>query len=679
MKATDLPLLTSVSRPTIHPDGTWAVFATSTPNLDADAYVGQLWRVPLNGSTAPRRMTRGFSDSAPRFSPDGARIAFLRSDGESPAQLQVMEAEGGEPVAVTDEKLGVGTFTWSPDGRWIAYTARVAEDGRYGTVEGLGSGAEPPRRITTRRFQSNGLGYTNDRRNHIFLIEVPDAAGEPVYRPAPSAADPKPEAPRAVPEPRQLTFGDYDDGYVRFSPDGSRIAFVSARHDEHDVDLASNIHELELDLQDAEPRALTGAHAKYAIDGFAYSPAGTIYFVASDLGETGRDFVARNGALYRLDGHGPAVRLTDPENVDLADGANELLVTAEGAVLALNTWHGNVELVSIDDGGGTGDSGAITTIAPPDPAGADSLVVLGFDSAAGSTVLSFADATTKGDIAVVREVGLDSLSNFSAGLNVAGVVAIDQLAITARDGYTVNGWTLSPRGEGPHPVLLNIHGGPYTQYTGSIFDEAQVYVDAGYAVVMCNPRGSSGYGQEHGRAIRQRMGTLDYTDVLDFLDGALAANPSFDADRVGIMGGSYGGYLTAWTIAQDHRFTAAIVERGYLDPETFIGTSDIGDFFSDEYTGTDAAQLRAQSPQAFVHQVVTPTLVIHSENDLRCPLSQGERYYAALRRQGVEAELLIFPGENHELSRSGRPRHRLQRFEAVLEWWARHLPIPAVK
>lgn len=674
MKATDLPLLTSVSRPTIHPDGTWVVFATSTPNLSADAYVGQLWRVPLDGSSAPRRMTRGFSDTAPRFSPDGARIAFLRSDGENPAQLHVVDAGGGEALAITDEKLGVGTFTWSPDSRRIAYTARVAEDGRYGTVKDLGAGAEPPRRIVTRRFQSNGLGYTNDRRNHIFLLEVPDVTGEPVYRPAPSAADPKPEAPGGVPKGRQLTFGDYDDGYVRFSPDGTRIAFVSARHDERDVDLANNIHELEVDVPDAEPRALTGAHGKYAIDGLAYAPDGALYFVASDLGESGRDFVARNGALYRLDRHGPAVRLTDPENTDLADGANELLVSADGSVLALNTWHGNVELVSIRGDDAQGDA-TITTIAPPAPRGVEILVVHGFDSAAGRIVLSFGDETTKGDIAVIREVGLDSLTDFSVGLNVAGITTPEPLAVTARDGYVVHGWTLTPRGEGPHPVLLNIHGGPYTQYTGSIFDEVQVYVDAGYAVVMCNPRGSSGYGQEHGRAIRQRMGTLDFTDVLDYLDGAIAANPTFDGDRVGIMGGSYGGYLTAWTIAQDHRFAAAIVERGYLDPETFLGTSDIGDFFSDEYTGTDPAQIRAQSPQAFVHQVTTPTLVIHSENDLRCPLSQGERYYAALLRQGVEAELLIFPGENHELSRSGRPRHRLQRFEAVLDWWGRHLPV----
>jgi dipeptidyl aminopeptidase/acylaminoacyl peptidase len=226
-------------------------------------------------------------------------------------------------------------------------------------------------------------------------------------------------------------------------------------------------------------------------------------------------------------------------------------------------------------------------------------------------------------------------------------------------------------------VLLTIHGGPFIQSTAALLDETQVYVDAGYAVVLCNPRGSSGYGEAHGRAIRQRMGTLDLAGVLDFLDGALQTEPALDADRVGIMGGSYGGYRTAWTIAHEHRFAAAIVERGFLDPEALVGTSDIGDFFGDEYAGTDADQLRAQSPQFAVGQVSTPTLVLHSAEDLGCPLSQAERYYAALKRGGVPTELVVFPGENHDLSRTGRPRHRLQRFEIILERWARYLPSAA--
>ena len=224
-------------------------------------------------------------------------------------------------------------------------------------------------------------------------------------------------------------------------------------------------------------------------------------------------------------------------------------------------------------------------------------------------------------------------------------------------------------------MLLNIHGGPFAQYGVRVFDEAQVAVEAGYAVVQCNPRGSAGYGQQHGRAIKQAMGTVDASDVLAFLDAALAAHPELDAQRLGIMGGSYGGYLTAWTIAHDHRFTAAIVERGFLDPEAFIGTSDIGWFFSTEYTGEDPAGRLAQSPLAVVGQVTTPTLVVHSEEDYRCPLEQAQRYFSSLKRQGVEAQLRVFPGENHELTRGGSPRHRLERFEHVLAWWARHLPV----
>jgi dipeptidyl aminopeptidase/acylaminoacyl peptidase len=166
-------------------------------------------------------------------------------------------------------------------------------------------------------------------------------------------------------------------------------------------------------------------------------------------------------------------------------------------------------------------------------------------------------------------------------------------------------------------------------------------------------------------------------DVLAFLDGALAKFPELDADALGIMGGSYGGYLTAWTISQDHRFKAAIVERGFLDPVSFIGSSDIGWFFGGEYTGSSEEQMAAQSPMATVRNVTTPSLVIHSEEDLRCPVEQGQRYFTALKQQGVDAAFLVFPGENHELSRSGTPHHRKQRFEEILRWWARYLPTSA--
>ncbi len=663
MKATDLPLLKSVSAPTIDPTGARAVVAVTRPNLDADAYVGQLWSIATDGSTPPRRITRGVNDSAPRFSPDGALIGFLRREGDSPAQVYVMSAGGGEPVQVTDAPLGVSSFRWSPGSTRIAFVARVPEDGRYGTVKELGAAAEPPRHLTALKYRANGVGYISDRRNHVFLVDVPDPSEEPVYSPAPSAADPSPEEPKSVPEATQVTSGDFDHGPIEFSPDGTRLALIAARHATRDDDLIKNVFELDLTHPDAPLRELTTVDDHLSIDALAYLPDGGLYLLASDVGEEGRDFVGRLSGLYRLGVGERPVRLTDPESVDLGEVGSAITVLADGSALVQKRTRGLVELHSV------------STDAQLAPVAAWDAEITGHAHAAGVTVVSFTSPETAGDVAVLRDGGSVVLTNFSAELLVAGIAPTVELEFEARDGYPLHGWLVLPRGEGPHPVLLNIHGGPFAQYTVSVFDEAQVYADAGYAVLMSNPRGSAGYGEAHGRSIRQAMGTLDMTDVLDFLEGALERHPELDADRVGIMGGSYGGYLTAWTIAHEHRFAAAIVERGYLDPEGFVGTSDIGMFFGDEYTGVDPELVKQQSPQAVVDRVTTPTFVVHSEEDLRCPLPQAERYYAALKRQGTDAELLIFPGENHELSRSGRPRHRVQRFDAILDWWSRHLPV----
>ncbi|MFF9562442.1 S9 family peptidase [Leifsonia sp. NPDC014704] len=658
MKAADLGLLTGVSTPTVHPGGTKAVVSVTRPSLEADATVGQLWSIPLTGHAAPRLLTRGFRDTAPRFSPDGRLLAFLRAEPKKPPQLFVVDAAGGEPVAVTDRTLGVSEFAWSPDARTLAFVSRVPEQGRYGTVEGIDPNGEPARRIDTLKYQANGLGYITDRRAHVFIVPVPDVWAAPTPDPVPKpdgSTDPVP----SVVEPRQLTDGPWDDGAISFSPDGRSIAFVSERHASRDLDLRSNVFVVSVD--GGEARDLTGSHGSFSVIAAHYANGGALFFTAQDVGQTGRDFVAKNAALYVIDAAGSAPRrLTDPESVDFTE--SDIAPRADDSVLVLDRSHGALVLTEVN---AAGESRRLTD---------DHTVVSGADATGEAIVVSFADARTTGDVAIVEGAGLRRLTDFSAPLRSTGVIEPRELTVTGRDGYPVHGWVLVPEGDGPHPVLLNIHGGPFASYTHALFDEAQVYAAAGYAVVMSNPRGSAGYGQEHGRVIRQRMGTVDLTDVLDFLDGAIAEVPGLDAERVGIMGGSYGGYLTAWTIAHDHRFAAAIVERGFLDPDAFVGTSDIGSFFGDEYTGTDPELMRSQSPQAVVDQVRTPTLVLHSSHDLRCPLGQAERYYAALKRRGVETELVIFPGEDHELSRSGRPRHRRERFDIILDWWAQHLP-----
>ncbi|MCU1574369.1 MAG: peptidase [Micrococcaceae bacterium] len=673
MKIEHLPLLQSVSAPTLHPDGTRVVAAVTRPDLTADAYVGQLWEVPVEGGTL-RRLTRGFRDTAPQYSHNGELLAFLRAGPDGPAQLFFVEAGGGEPRQLTDAKLGVQSFDWSPDSQRIVYAARVPEEGRYGTVDGVPAGAEDARVITGYQFRMNGVGYTADKRLQLFVLEVPPVDAEPPVAPRGRArkALPADEPFSAVPPSRQLTDADADHTAPRFAPDGSTILFTAALHDGAEADLVSDVYLVPVDGGTPErltnqgvPEYVGAAAATYSADGR------WLFHLASDLGTSGRDFVGRHTSLFVAEAANPANvrRLTDPASIDLTENGDRLVTVGPDAVLVLDRSRGGVRLLRISADGQT----QVLVDGPR--------LVLGVDAVGETVAVSYTDGNTVGDLAVVAQgsdTSLRPLTDFSAAFrNEAGVVPLHEVSYQAPDGYPVHGWLLLPEGPGPHPVLLNIHGGPFAQYGWGLFDEAQVYAAAGYAVLMCNPRGAAGYGLEHGKAIKEAMGTVDLDDVLAFLDGALAEHGELDNERLGVMGGSYGGYLTAWTIAHDHRFTAAIVERGYLDPVSFVGSSDIGWFFSNEYTGEDPDAIRAQSPMAVVDQVQTPTLVLHSEDDLRCPVEQAHRYYTALKMGGVPTELVVFPGENHELSRSGTPHHRKQRFEHILNWWSRYLPTEA--
>lgn len=663
MRPEDLPLLPTVSTPRVHPDGTWGVVAVTYPNLDADAYVGQLWRIDLTGLDAPRRLTRGFRDTAPRFSPDGALLGFLRATPDGPPQLHVIPATGGEPVQVTDAKLGVAEYVFSPDGRRVAFVARVPEEGRYGTLDGVAAAAEDPRRITTLKFQSNGLGWTNDRRRHLFVADVPDPCGDvpvkPVGRAAKALGDAK---PALVPTATQLTDDDTDHAAPVFTPDGTAVLVASAKHAEADSDIFGEMFRVPVDGTGRPTAAAAGLNAYEAC--FAADGA-TLFLLGADLGETRRDFVGRLGGVWALPAAGGVPeRLTDAETVQV-----EHAPTPYGTDGVLTTCNDRGTYRALT----AGADGTVTVW----PSGDTS--ILDADALPGDPTRLFVAVSTPeafGEAGILHADGrLEILTDFSGRLRAADPVAAPrELTATASDGYPVHGWVYLPEGPGPHPVLLNIHGGPHSSYGPAFFDEFQVATGAGYAVVACNPRGSGGYGEHHGRVIREDLGNLDAADVLTFLDHALAEVPGLDAARVGVMGGSYGGYLTAWLIGHTDRFAAAIVERGYLDPPAFVGSSDIGWFFSAEYHGPQTNMV-AQSPQEYAQHVTTPTLVLHSEQDLRCPLGQALRYYTTLKQNGVDAELLVFPGENHELSRSGTPHHRLERFRAILDWWARHLPV----
>jgi dipeptidyl aminopeptidase/acylaminoacyl peptidase len=300
----------------------------------------------------------------------------------------------------------------------------------------------------------------------------------------------------------------------------------------------------------------------------------------------------------------------------------------------------------------------------------------------GATVAFTATASSDpGELWLAVDGDERACTTFNADLRADGALITAEHTTFTRDGAEIDAWVLLPAdAAGQVPLLLNIHGGPTAQYGFGFLDEFQIYAGAGYAVVGINPRGSSGRGREWARAVVGAWTSVDSVDTRDLeaaVDMVLDRYPQVAPDRLGVMGGSYGGFATARILARTDRFASAIVERGLLNWVSFGGTSDIGTFFDRMFlqqTLPDGAQaLWEASPMATAHQITTPTLIIHSERDWRCPVEQAEQLFVMLRRSGVEAELLRFPDENHELSRSGSPKHRVERFAAILDWHARHL------
>jgi dipeptidyl aminopeptidase/acylaminoacyl peptidase len=640
VKPADLALLQSPGIPTLSPDGTRAVVTVSRVDLDEDDYRSRLWLVDTTGATPPRPLTEGPKDSAPAWSPDGRWIAFLRAEKDGKPQLHVLPADLGDARRVTTDEqhpLGAGAPRWSPDSTRLAYTARIPENGRYGTEEGRGPEKEPPRRITTLQYRRDGVGFLIDRWPHVFVL------------------DPFTDKPA----PAQVTDGNCEDTDVSWTPDGG-LVFSSDRDTPFNTGLHWDVYACAGDGSDLRRLTRGGQDASVPV---AMADGTVCYLAASDFGPDRMDFVGRNGALWSVpaDGSAEPTRRTGPDT-DLIPVGDRLLVDGS-TVLAATRRRGSQELVRVPVAGGE-----------PEVVLGGALTVLGAAVAGGRTVVTAAGALSAGEVYVVGRD--DPLTAFGAELTAgAGLRPLQELTATAPDGYPVHGWLVRPdldEHPGPRPVLLAIHGGPHAQYGYALFDEAQVYAGAGYVVVLGNPRGAAGYGEDHARAIKRRLGSVDADDLLALLDAALATD-GVDRGRVGVMGGSYGGFMTGWLASHaGDRFRAAIVERAVTAWDSFTGSSDIGFEFAEQYTGTDPEVSAAQSPLTYADKIDLPVLIIHSEQDWRCPVEQAQRLYVALKLRGLETELLLFPGEGHELSRSGLPSHRVARFEAILDWWRRH-------
>lgn len=635
MKPADIAHLISLGTPTASPDGRTAVVATSRPDLGEDDYRGQLWSITLDGGSPPRKLTVGIRDAAPRFSPDGKWLAFLRTEPKGKPQLHVLPTGGGDARVLTDLPGGAGAPRWSPDSARLAFSARVPEEGRYGQDEKITAGKEAPRRITGLKYRLDGVGFVIDRHEQLFVVDV-DGEGEPC----------------------QVTNGDVDSGEVTWSPDGSWLAFVSARHEGREHDLNSDVFLIRPDgsgLRQVTDNSLWVGSPTFTADG------ATLLMYGFDPGPDRSRWVARQQGLFAVDvvAGGRPRRLTDDEKYHLVAG--DIVVRGE-QVLVLVENRGAVDLLAVPLDG-----------SEPTTLSGGRRQITGVDLAGDTIVATFTDERTPGELGMLRDGDVHVLTDFGASLlGHTASLPITELTCSAPDGQLLHGFLVTPAGDGPHPVLLMIHGGPFAQYGWTLFDEAQVYAGAGYAVVYTNPRGSSGYGAAYGDWIRGEVGERSAADLLALLDQALT-RPELDATRVGVLGGSHGGFMTNWLVGHTDRFRAALSERAVNAIDSFEGSSDIGWGFADDLYGPDREQQRRQSPLTYADKITTPLLVVHSEEDWRCPIEQAQRLYVALRRRDAEVEMLIFPGEGHELSRSGLPSHRVARFQAIVEWFDRHL------
>jgi dipeptidyl aminopeptidase/acylaminoacyl peptidase len=641
------------SSPALSPDGSQVAFVVTRTDMVANKYYSQIWLGSTDGSAAPRPITGGHHDSSPAWSPDGRSLAFTsrRSTTKGDATLHVISVGApGETRTVATMKDGVSEPSFSPDGRSIAFLSRTRHE-RYdapGATEGDESW-QAPRKIERFFTTLNGEGWVYDRPLHVYVVAA-DGTGAP----------------------RNLTPGEFQHGRPSWLADGSGVVTASQRHDTWDLDFATDLYVIRLD--------------------------GSVTPLTSQTGMYGTPSVSPDGPEVAFIGHDDPS--TDPQNCKIGivpvEGGAHRWITAT-LDRTFETTAGTVPprwvdshtlLATAEDRGETHVFRVSTAGSAPVKLSDGPITVKGMDARGGAIVYCASTVDQVADVFVITDGAPRRLTSFADDYRAkVQTLGWERFTVPCTDGTDeIDAWIMRPANFDPtaqYPVILNVHGGPHTQYGETFFDEAQFQAAAGFVVLMSNPRGGSGREQSWGQATMgpkhptspgSGWGGLDVDDVMAVLDTTLARYPFCDAARVGMQGGSYGGYMATELAGRfSHRFKGICSERAVNNLLTEEFTSDISTVFRVDHGPRhidDPEAYQSLSPMRNVHHITCPMLIVHSEKDLRCPINQAEELFVALRLLGKDVTFYRFPGESHELSRSGSPVHRRQRAEIILDWFA---------
>ncbi len=651
-----------VGDPQISPDGDMVAFVVTDVEREKNGYSSTIWVAEIDDPDSVRQFTHPVMDDnpvrdrCPRWSPDGSELAFISNRGGS-TRIWRIGRNGGEAKPIGDFSGPVGNLTWSSDNSRLAFTASEIEEDEPNCCadDDCDETESADVYVTERlRYKYNGRGLMEDeQRRHIWVVDVDSD------------------------ETIQLTNSDFDDGSPSWSSDGEKILFTSSRRPEEEMYYVSDLYEVPADGGDSK-RLTDGegsvSHPRMSPDGAC------IAFFGNSRGSE----IAVNTELC-LYADGERTSLTEELDRSVGNSVGTDVRFDAGGAQPIWCHDGESIVFSLTDGGVSrlyetdleGNCRKLTE----NPAVVTSYSV----NQQGTPVIAYvgADWDSPGDLWVMRS-GEEPVkfTNFNDWLlaEEVNLSRPERVTFTGAEGWEIEGWIMKPvdycEGE-EYPLVLEIHGGPAGTSGEVFFQEYQLLAASGWGVMFTNPRGSRGYGERHLKGVIGDWGGNDYRDLMGAAD--YASNLRWvDEDRLGVTGGSYGGYMTNWIVSQTDRFSAAVTFRSISNLYTKYGCSDIG-FYSNR-RGMGGADLwesedfiMSRSAIRHAPNVSTPILIVHAEEDYRCPMEQAEQWYVALKRLGVECRFVRYADENHELSRSGKPHNRVDRLRRMLDWFDDHI------